>query len=142
MPIALVQSSSTLRTDGGGSAGPVTFPSALTAGNFVVLVVSNYAGGYATATGGRIGALTAAAQEVRGSNNYLQILYKENVTADAETIAVSSASYCVARASEFSGVAISGAKDTLGTTTIGGTVTATTANPTAESLVIVSYTSN
>ena len=136
----LVQTASIVRSVGGSSVA--TFASAVAAGNTLIAVCSNYDGGFTSATGSRNGLLAAAVQEVRGTNNYLQILYRLIASSGTEAVTFTGGSYIVGVVMEWSGIATSGALDATGTTTAGPVVTATTPNTTDADVVICGYVAN
>ena len=136
--MALVQTSTLLRTENSGATSTLSYTSNLTAGSLSVLCVGNYPSGITSVSGSANGAYTQAVTYGDGGNNYVEIWYKANVSAGAETLTITptstSGNYVTAVAQEWSGMATSSPLDRTGTS---GTLTVSTSAATTQANEVV-----
>lgn len=136
--MALVQTSTLLRTENSGSTSTLSYTSNLTAGSLSVLCVGNYPSGITSVSGSTNGAYTQAVTYGDGGNNYVEIWYRANVSAGAETLTITptsaSGNYITAVAQEWSGMATSSPLDRTGTS---GTLTVSTSAATTQADEVV-----
>jgi hypothetical protein len=136
--VALVQTSTLLRTENSGATSTLSYTSNLAAGSLSVLCVGNYPSAITSVSGSTNGAYTRAVNYGDGGNNYVEIWYRANTSAGAETLTITptsaSGNYITAVAQEWSGMATSSPLDQTGTS---GTLTVSTTGATTQANEVV-----
>lgn len=138
-PITAVQKSTEMRS-GTGATGSCSFAKAVTAGNYLIVVVGCYKGGITSVVGAVNGAFTKVLEALSEDTNQMSVWVRANALAAAAgqevitiTPAVPSTGYASGGAMEFSGIA---GVDKTNVTLASLTATLTAPTTKAKSLIL------